>query len=254
MNICVSGDPTPNGVLSRNNIINYFFFEICFAGLYSMTPIDAAPQRQAEGAQTESKRASKTRLILCIRLVPCRARIFSKIPGSVRKHVVLGTVHLYKRNRDGSTITLDKLSDKFRKFYGTQFHSLIMTEERCEDGMRHFHFALWLHRLEDIREYKVPNIRNVRIWHQEFDFKGMVFRGENLELYDEDNGYYLDANTTYSVFDPRYGYMDPGYKARFYKYGILKYVMYITKYFHPIRCLCIIDGKYVRLSTLISEV
>lgn len=147
----------------------------------------------------------------------------------------IGTIHMYKKISAAQKKKLSKLSyisDTIRRGYRGVKIVLYLTQEKSEDREIHYHYLLGLPIIDDKRLPFKVNIRNMKLWSREWEL-GAHFSYIRPEDNEENPGVW-QAGIRCDHYEDKEGLfircVDPGYRQRWFKYGIYKYLLYIFKY------------------------
>lgn len=133
------------------------------------------------------------------------------------------TYHQYKK---GKMRSLSTITDKLRKL---GFERFLGTRERTQDGYPHYHFLIGSKKEKGRPKATPPNIRNFKLYSRKFDFGiEYAYNIEGNPAYDPDQPHNkllpITSRTT------NLGARSIGFRQNWEYYGLIQYILYITKY------------------------
>jgi len=151
--------------------------------------------------------------------------------GKRKVKFVVGTYHVYKNVPEHKAFKLRRLSyltDQLRRY--DREAVFVVVKEMTEDRFPHYHFIARLH-VDAMGFYKpLPNLRNYKLWCREFDL-GVEFHWQD-ENEIERNGMYITytCHNWHVISANGIVSRNAAFKLKWLKYGIWRYILYITKY------------------------
>lgn len=152
--------------------------------------------------------------------------------GKRKVKYVIFTYHVYKNLSDKDSIRVSKLSyisDKLRKW--DSFARFVIVKEQCEDGYPHYHGIARIDTDQFGRYAQLPSIKGCKVWQKEFA-TGVSFQWiwEEEYKYSDDTYHTHDTHKWHVISSNGVEERNASFKGKWMKYGIWRYILYITKY------------------------
>lgn len=139
------------------------------------------------------------------------------------------TYHVYKNLSDKDSIRVAKISslaDTLRKWFPCDTQ-IILVKELTEDRYPHYHGII---RLNKNSTLSLPMVKHYKLWCHEFSLNAHFSWVSEVECLSEFGPTVVPTNRWHVISSLGLEERNASFKLKWMKYGIWRYILYITKY------------------------